>query len=45
MEGGIMLGVKEDYEHAAHNDTSVTGEDWKICTANYTASNVRGGRP
>ena len=22
LEGGIMLGVKEDYEHVAHNDTS-----------------------
>ena len=38
-----MLGVKEDYEHVAHNDTSDTIEDWKICTATYTASNIRGG--
>lgn len=42
LEGGIMLGVKEDYEHVAHNDTSDTIEDWKICTATYTASNIRG---
>ena len=38
-----MLGLKEDYEHAAHNDTSDTIKDWKICTATYTASNIRGG--
>ena len=40
-----MLGVKEDYKLVAHNDTSDTIEDWKICTATYTASNIRGGRP
>ena len=39
-----MLGVKEDYEHVAHNDTSVTIKDWKICTATYMASNIRGGK-
>ena len=38
MEGGLILGVKEDYAHIAHNDTSVMVEDWKICTATYTAS-------
>ena len=45
LEGGIMLGIKEDYEHVAHNDTSDAIEDWKMCRATYMASNIRGGRP
>ena len=43
LQGGIMLGSKEDYEHAAHNDTSITAEDGKTCKVTYIPSNIKGG--
>ena len=33
--GGIMLGVKEDYENAGSVSSSGSGMDWKLCMATF----------
>jgi hypothetical protein len=40
--GGIMLGVKEDYENAGSGRSSGSGMDWKLCMATFYLDTRRG---